>query len=169
MCSGSGMRLGQVAGRARSLPAFAIAWRRWDPLSDPPSDRGPSRSNGPILPSRAVTGFPEMIELAGGEAVLGCPGSPSVRVTWEQIGSCGPEVVVFMPCGYDLDAAVAEASAHLSDKPELRSARALFAVDASSYFSRPGPRLVEGVEILAHALHPDVVPECPPGTIRRIR
>lgn len=141
--------VGSAVGSAERPRTFAVEW------SDPPFTGG--------------HWVPGMIELAGGEAVLGCPGSPSVRVTWEQIGSCGPEVVVFMPCGYDLDAAVAEASAHLSDKPELRSARALFAVDASSYFSRPGPRLVEGVEILAHALHPDVVPECPPGTIRRIR
>jgi iron complex transport system substrate-binding protein len=141
--------VGDAVGSANRPRTFALEW------SDPPFIAG--------------HWVPGMIEIAGGEAVLGCPGSPSVRVTWEEIASCAPEVVVFMPCGYDLPAAVAEASAHLSDRQELGSATALFAVDASAYFSRPGPRLVDGVEILAHAIHPDAVPESPPGTIRRIR
>ena len=71
-----------------------------------------------------------------------------------------------MPCGYDLQASVAEASTRLIAKEELAGVRALFAVDASSYFSRPGPRIVDGVEILAHALHPTAVPDCPPGRLR---
>jgi iron complex transport system substrate-binding protein len=145
-------RLKAVADAVRSADrprTFALEW------SDPPFNAG--------------HWVPGMIDLAGGEAVLGCPGTPSVRVTWEQIASSAPEVVVFMPCGYDLRAAVAEASAHLSDRQELAGARALFAVDASAYFSRPGPRLVDGVEILAGALHPGAVPESPPDTIERIR
>jgi iron complex transport system substrate-binding protein len=109
-----------------------------------------------------------MIERAGGEAVLGSPGTPSIRVGWDEIVAASPEVVVFMPCGYDLEAASAEASA-LLDRPELRAVAAFFAVDASSYFSRPGPRLVDGVEILASALHPRGVPEYPPGAIRKLR
>jgi iron complex transport system substrate-binding protein len=109
-----------------------------------------------------------MIELAGGQPVLGCPRTPSVRVTWEQIAAEEPEVVVFMPCGYDVEAASAE-GLPLLDRPELASAQSVFAVDASSFFSRPGPRLVDGVEILAAALHPDVVPGPDPRALCRLR
>jgi iron complex transport system substrate-binding protein len=136
----------RVSGRERPR-TFALEW------SDPPFNGG--------------HWVPEMIELAGGEAVLAGRETPSVRVTWEQIVSASPQVVVFMPCGYDLDGAVAEA-APLLDRREISEA-AFFAVDASSYFSRPGPRLVDGVEILASALHPDAVPESPAGTVRRLR
>ncbi len=136
-----------VAGRARPR-TFALEW------SDPPFNGG--------------HWVPEMIELAGGEAVLPSRGTPSVRVSWEQIVTASPAVVVFMPCGYDLDAAAAEATSLLG-RSELAGVEAFFAVDASAYFSRPGPRLVDGVEILASALHPQVVPESPPGTVRRLR
>lgn len=94
-----------------------------------------------------------MIGTAGGECVLGSHGTPSVRVAWPAIQAAAPEVVVFMPCGYDLAGAAEEARA-LIDHPELAATRAFFAVDASAYFSRPGPRLVDGVELLAGALHP---------------
>ncbi len=136
-----------VAGRDEPR-TFALEW------SDPPFNGG--------------HWVPEMIDLAGGEAVLASRGTPSVRVTWEQIVSASPEVVVFMPCGYDLEAAALEATPLLG-RAELAGVEAFFAVDASSYFSRPGPRLVDGVEILASALHPGAVPESPPGTMRRLR
>jgi iron complex transport system substrate-binding protein len=136
-----------VAGRGAPR-TFALEW------SDPPFNGG--------------HWVPEMIEFAGGEAVLASRGTPSVRVTWEQIVSASPEVVVFMPCGYDLEAAALEATPLLG-RADLVGVKAFFAVDASSYFSRPGPRLVDGVEILASALHPGAVPESPPGTVRRLR
>jgi iron complex transport system substrate-binding protein len=110
---------------------------------------------------------PEMIEIAGGECVLGEPAAPSRRIGWDEIGAAAPDAVVFMPCGYGLAEAVDQGRA-LLDRPELGDA-ALFAVDASSYFSRPGPRLVDGVELLAAALHPGAVPEVPPGRITRLR
>jgi iron complex transport system substrate-binding protein len=97
---------------------------------------------------------PEMLQVAGAEAVLACPGTPSVRVSWAQIAAAAPQVVVFMPCGYGLQAAVDEATRTLLARPELAGAEAIVAVDASAYCSRPGPRLVDGVEILAAALHP---------------
>jgi iron complex transport system substrate-binding protein len=137
----------RVAGRERPR-TFALEW------SDPPFNGG--------------HWVPEMIETAGGEPVLASRGTPSVRVTWEQIVAASPQAVVFMPCGYDLDMAAAEATPLLG-RGELAAVEAFFAVDASSYFSRPGPRLVDGVEILASALHPSVVPESPPGTLRRLR
>ncbi|HLI56115.1 MAG TPA: cobalamin-binding protein [Actinomycetota bacterium] len=111
---------------------------------------------------------PEMIELAGGECVLGAPGTPSVRLTWEAVAAAAPDAVVFMPCGYQLDAAVAEGAA-LMDHPGLAGAARFYAADSSAYFSRPGPRLVDGVELLAAALHPgSVIPQAS-GGIARLR
>jgi iron complex transport system substrate-binding protein len=111
---------------------------------------------------------PEMLQVAGAEAVLACPGAPSVRVTWEQIEAAAPQVMVFMPCGYDLRAAVDEARRSLLGRPELAGVEAIIAVDASAFFSRPGPRLVDGVEILAAALHPGWLPPPPEGTAVRL-
>jgi iron complex transport system substrate-binding protein len=111
---------------------------------------------------------PEMIRTAGGEPVLGADRSPSIRLTWQEIGAAAPEVVVFMPCGYGLDEAVREGRSLLG-REELAGAREMFAVDASAYFSRPGPRLVDGVEILAGVLHPGSVPEPPAGAVARLR
>jgi iron complex transport system substrate-binding protein len=100
---------------------------------------------------------PEMIELAGGEDVLGRPGARSRSAGWDELGAARPEVVVVMPCGCDAEAALREASDH-ADRLTGLGARAVHAVDAAAYFSRPGPRLVDGVELLAHLLHPDRVP-----------
>jgi iron complex transport system substrate-binding protein len=80
---------------------------------------------------------PEMLQVAGGEPVLGCPGTPSVRVTWAQIEAAAPQVVVFMPCGYGLQAAADEARRTLLARPELAGVEAIVAVDASAYCSRP--------------------------------
>jgi iron complex transport system substrate-binding protein len=111
---------------------------------------------------------PEMLQVAGAEAVLACPGAPSVRVTWAQIQAVAPQVVVFMPCGYDLQAAADEARRTLLRRPELAGVEAIVAVDASAYCSRPGPRLVDGVELLAAALHPERLPLPPAGTAVRL-
>jgi iron complex transport system substrate-binding protein len=108
--------------------------------------------------------IPEMIEIAGAEALLASPGTPSVRVTWEQIAAAQPQVVMFMPCGYGLEAAVDEARRTLLQRPELAGATAILAVDANAYFSRPGPRLTDGVEIFASALHPGRLAPPPAGT-----
>jgi iron complex transport system substrate-binding protein len=102
---------------------------------------------------------PEMVALAGGEDVLGRPGAPSVRIDWERVVAAAPEVVVLMPCGYDLartiaDRPIVEALPGWATLPAVRSGR-VFAVDGSSYFNRPGPRLVDGLELLAHLLHPE--------------
>jgi iron complex transport system substrate-binding protein len=102
--------------------------------------------------------IPQLIEHAGGEDVLGLPGEPSEVVTWEQVAAARPEVVVVMPCGYDAERAQEEAYDFEDELAEL-GARRIVAVDASGLFSRPGPRLVDGLELLAHILHPDRVPE----------
>jgi iron complex transport system substrate-binding protein len=111
---------------------------------------------------------PEMLQVAGAEVVLACPGAPSVRVTWTQIQAVAPQVVVFMPCGYGLQAAADEARRSLLRRPELAWVEAIVAVDASAYCSRPGPRLVDGVEILAAMLHPERLPPPPAGTAVRL-
>jgi iron complex transport system substrate-binding protein len=104
---------------------------------------------------------PEMVARAGGVDVLGRPGEPGYGVDWERVLAARPEVVVVMPCGYHLKETVEQfRSMRLpqgwKELPAAVNGR-VFAVDGSSYFSRPGPRLVDGVEILAHLLHPDHV------------
>jgi iron complex transport system substrate-binding protein len=101
---------------------------------------------------------PQLIEMAGGQDVLGFPGEHSEQSTWDVVRAAQPDVVLVMPCGYDVPAAHEEALAHAE---ELRSigAREVVAVDAAATFSRPGPRLVDGLELLAHVLHPDLVEE----------
>jgi iron complex transport system substrate-binding protein len=89
-------------------------------------------------------------------------------VTWAQIEAAAPQVVVFMPCGFDLQAAVEEARRTLLQRPELAGVEAIVAVDASAYCSRPGPRLVDGAEILAATLHPGQLPP-PAGTAVRLQ
>ena len=101
---------------------------------------------------------PQLIEYAGGLDVLGLPGESSEVRSWAQVAAAQPEIVVVMPCGYDAERALEEAYEFQDELAEL-GARRVVAVDAAAYFSRPGPRLVDGLELLAHVLHPDRVPE----------
>ena len=103
---------------------------------------------------------PQLIEMAGGTDVLGLPGEPSLQATWEMVAAAEPEVVVAMPCGYDAARSLEEAEAH-ADRLRSIGARRVVAIDASATFSRPGPRLVDGLETLAHILHPRAVPDAP--------
>lgn len=103
---------------------------------------------------------PQLIEMAGGEDVLGFAGEHSEQMDWETVAAARPDVVVAMPCGYDAATAFREAEMH-AEQLAATGARRVVAVDASAYFSRPGPRLVEGLELLAHILHPDVFPDAP--------
>jgi iron complex transport system substrate-binding protein len=99
--------------------------------------------------------IPQMIELAGGEDVLGLPGEKSRTAEWAEVEAAAPQVVISMPCGLYAEQAAGETMRwrrHLA----LLGAR-VHAVDAAAYFSRPGPRLVEGVELLGHLLHPELV------------
>lgn len=101
---------------------------------------------------------PQLIELAGGIDVLGMPGEHSERRTWEEVALAEPDVVVAMPCGYDAPRAHAEAL-RFGERLASLGAGEIVAVDAAAYFSRPGPRLVDGLELLAHVLHPASFPE----------
>jgi iron complex transport system substrate-binding protein len=101
---------------------------------------------------------PEMVELAGGTDELGRRGSDSVRIAWEEVLRWAPEVLLVMPCGLDLEKAAIQARALFSYPgwstiPAVRAGR-VYAVNANAYFARPGPRVVDGTELLAHLLHP---------------
>jgi iron complex transport system substrate-binding protein len=96
---------------------------------------------------------PQMIELAGGDDPLGFAGEKSRTASWQEIEAIRPEVVVVMPCGYHAERSAEEARAY-AERLERLGADTIVAVDAAAYFSRPGPRLVDGLELLAHALHP---------------
>jgi iron complex transport system substrate-binding protein len=121
----------------------------------------------PFAPGHWV---PEMIEAAGGSCLVGKAGSHSDQVTWEQVQDLDPDVLLIMPCGYDVARSREDADKHAG---ELRRAasRAIddgraYVVDGSSYFNRSGPRFVDGIEILAGLLHPDRVapPSAEQGT-----
>ena len=103
---------------------------------------------------------PQLIEFAGGEDVLGFAGESSQQRTWEEVISSQPDIVVVMPCGYDAQIAYREAEMH-RDLLRALGAGEVVAVNAAAYFSRPGPRIVDGLELLAHIIHPELVPEAP--------
>jgi iron complex transport system substrate-binding protein len=101
---------------------------------------------------------PQMIDYAGGEDVLGFAGENSAERTWADIAGAKPDVVIVMPCGYDAEIAHREAEMHRDELVRV-GAGAVVAVDAAAYFSRPGPRIVDGLELLASILHPELFPQ----------
>jgi iron complex transport system substrate-binding protein len=122
----------RVAGRDRPR-VFVLEW------PDPPFNGG--------------HWMPEMVEVAGGEPVLAEARAPSRRVTWEEIGAESIDITIFTPCGFDLRGAVEQAASFVG-QPGIRDLGRIVAVDANNYFSRPGPRVVDGVELLAEVFHP---------------
>ena len=101
---------------------------------------------------------PEMVQFAGGQDVLAQPGSPSRIVTWDEVLAVAPDVLIVMPCGFSVERTHTELCQLIQQPGQwcLPSdlAQHTFLVDASSYFSRPGPRLIDGIELLAALLHP---------------
>lgn len=148
-------RVERIRRQAARLPSIGTVCLEW---SDPPWVGG--------------HWIPGMVGIAGGTNLLGKAGEPSMRVTWREVADAMPEVIVFMPCGYYLEEAETEAGRlfALPDFAGTPAARGhlVFAVDASSYFSRPGPRIVDGLEILAWAIHPEAFPEPDPDRITRV-
>jgi iron complex transport system substrate-binding protein len=141
-------RIERVRARARGLEPRRTLCLEW---CDPPFVAG--------------HWIPGMATIAGGQNLLNDDGSPSRRLEWSQVVEAAPEVVVFMPCGYGLEAAREQAEElfeieAFAGTPAARANRVI-AVDASSYFSRPGPRVVDGLEILAWAMHPEVFGQPP--------
>ncbi|MGH7830041.1 MAG: cobalamin-binding protein [Candidatus Binatia bacterium] len=105
---------------------------------------------------------PEMVELAGGKDGLGRKGLPSARIEWKTVVDFAPEVIVLMPCGFDVQRTLAEVNLlhrlpGWRELPAVKEKR-LFAVNGNAYFSRPGPRLADGLEILAQIIHPEIFP-----------
>ena len=98
--------------------------------------------------------IPDMIRVAGGEPVLAAEGRASTALAWDAVAEAKPDVVVVAPCGFGLEGAVEHARRAL---PFLPPSAAVWAVDGDAYIVRPGPRLVDGVKVLAEMLHPEVV------------
>jgi iron complex transport system substrate-binding protein len=109
---------------------------------------------------------PDMVAAAGGRPILADPGGRSVVTGWPAVGAAAPDIVVVAPCGFGLDDAV-EYGRAVIDRLPPRSA--VWAVDAGAYVTRPGPRTVDGVEALAHALHPEAIAPPPSGRVARLR
>jgi iron complex transport system substrate-binding protein len=124
-----------AANPVRELPPKRIFFAEW---IEPPFSAG--------------HWLPEMIELAGGIDVLGDAGQPSRPTTWEAVAAADPELIIVAPCGFDADAAAARAEGIRFPCPAI-------AVDADSYYSRPAPRLADGVAQLTHLLHPESAPD----------
>jgi len=132
-------RLIAVTRRVDGLPRPRVACLEWlDPLFN------------------AGHWVPEQVRIAGGEDVLGTPGERSRVIGWDDVVTACPEIVIAMPCGWDAPRAAREAEA----LGPVGGARVL-GVDGAAYFSRPGPRLVDGVELLASLFHPDAVGAVP--------
>jgi iron complex transport system substrate-binding protein len=114
---------------------------------------------------------PEMVACAGGVDVLGTPGSPSVQITWEQVQAAKPDVLIIMPCGFSI-ARTRQELHRLTRRtgwkklPAVKNG-AVFLVDGSSYFNRPGPRLIDGIEMLAACLHPSLEQTARPDAVER--
>jgi iron complex transport system substrate-binding protein len=139
-------RLTRVEEAVAGLPRPSVGCIEW---LDPPFSAG--------------HWVPEMVRMGGGEELFAETGEPSGRISWEEVFEAAPGVVVLMPCGFDVTRTLREAQAlpkllGWNDLPAVRSGR-VWAVDANSYFSRPTPRLIEGVEILARTLHPKAFPD----------
>lgn len=138
-------RLGAVQQRVRGTRRPRVLVLEW---ADPPFNGG--------------HWVPDMVEAAGGSPVLATAGTASRRLGWEEICEQGVDLTVFAPCGFDLVGAVREAPPLLA-RPELAMLGRLYAVDANACFSRPGPRVVDGVELLEALLDPDASGNTPDG------
>jgi iron complex transport system substrate-binding protein len=155
LAAGLRERIARVKETAKRLPAIGVFCQEW---GDPPFVAG--------------HWVPEMVEAVGATNLLSEKGEPSHVVTHREIRDAMPEVIVYMPCGSYLEEAEEEADrllAHpeIADTPAARNGN-VFAVDSASFFSRPGPRIVDGLEILAWAVHPEAYPQPPAGTITRL-
>jgi iron complex transport system substrate-binding protein len=138
-------RLAAVTARVEGLDRPRVLVLEW---TDPP-----------YAPGHWI---PEMVALAGGEPTLGVAGERSGRITWDDATGSRPDLVVCAPCGFDLEGSATLAEDvrhHFPDTP-------VWAVDADGHFARPGPRLIDGIEVLAGILHPEA--DAAPGFTRKV-
>lgn len=145
-------RVRDITGGARPRRVLALEWK------NPPFSGG--------------HWIPEMIEIAGGRELLGEPRAVSRTLEWSEVAAAAPEVIVYMPCGYGLADAVSQAPdlfeiEAFRKTPAARNGE-VFAVDSSAYFSRSGPRLVDGLEVLAAIFHPDLFSPFPDAKATRV-
>lgn len=101
---------------------------------------------------------PEMIEIAGGKATIGTPEEASREISWNDVLESSPEIIILMICGFDLDKTLSEFDLEKKSEFWNNYDGEIFAVDGSAYFSRPGPRIIDGIEILSEILHPEIFP-----------
>jgi iron complex transport system substrate-binding protein len=147
-------RMAAVAERVAGRPRPTVSCIEWiDPLM------------------AAGNWVPELVELAGGVNLFGEPGKHSPWMTWEEVARRDPDVIVVLPCGFDLNRTKAELPALTglpgwADLKAVRTGR-VWAADGNAYFNRPGPRLVDALEMLATAFHPEAV-QCSHGGMERI-
>ncbi len=103
--------------------------------------------------------IPELVSLAGGKPLFSATGKPSAQLNWETLVASNPDVMIFMPCGFDLHRTRLESQllTHRQEWPQLHAVQAgrVYITDGNYYFNRPGPRLVDSLEILAEILHPE--------------
>ncbi|MGH9358019.1 MAG: cobalamin-binding protein [Terriglobia bacterium] len=115
----------------------------------------------------------ELVDLAGGRDELARPHRPSVRMEWKEVLEFSPEVIALTCCGFDLERSAQEGELLIQfegarNLPAVRAGK-VYAADASHFFSRPGPRIVESMEVLAHIIHPEIFPPPPlPDAFRRL-
>jgi iron complex transport system substrate-binding protein len=140
-------RLADVEARVAECSRPAVAVIEW---IDPPFTAG--------------HWVPDLVVAAGGRPVAACPGGRSSQTSWDQIAAAQPDVIVVAPCGFDLDAAAAQAETVAALIPDIP----VWAIDANGIVVRPGPRLVDGVEALAEVLHPGHAAAVPAGRTRRV-
>ena len=144
VCKGLAARILQISARASELGGAGrpgVACIEW---------------TEPLM--AAGNWVPELVDIAGGQTLFGEVGGPSPRLSWQALRESDPDLIVLMPCGYDLARTLTEART-LAARPDWAALRAvrtgrLYAVDGNAFFNRPGPRLVESLEILAEILHP---------------
>lgn len=170
-------RVGDATGRSREAEALAGALEQRVAAIEAASTRAASRPRVVCLEwldPYFVGGhwIPEMVYKAGGEDVLGRLRQPSYKVTGDEILKSLPDVIAVMPCGYGTARVAAEFRVEQLPRgadtlPAIKHRR-VFAVDANSYFSRPGPRLADGVAVLAHLLHPELFAAQIPGSFRAL-
>lgn len=118
---------------------------------------------------------PEMVETAGGECGISKPGEPSFKVSWKEIVDFAPQMLFIMPCGYDIEKTLDEINTVTSQHewfslPSTNKGQ-IYLFDANSYFSRPGPRVVDGLEIMAKTIHPELMKnyDPPPDSVLNLR
>jgi iron complex transport system substrate-binding protein len=149
VCDSLRRRVAAVEQRVAGRPRRSVVCLEW---VDPPFNCG--------------HWTPELVTIAGGDERLGVPRHPAHPVEWQQLIDAAPEVVVVMACGFSLDRSLREVEAAAGRFDALRADT--WVVDGNAFFSRPGPRLVDSVEIMAGILHPGAVAPPPPATARRL-